>query len=115
MDAAAASLAPGTRVGEYVVGEPLRARGGVTVYGAVQPSVDRTVALYVAQSPAGAPGADAFLARARALVGVDQPNLVPVYDVGTAGGHSYAATPVPNGRRATAVIAESQLAPEAAV
>jgi hypothetical protein len=115
MDAAAMALEPGTLIGEYVVGRRLRGSGRLAVHVATQPSVNRTVALYVLGSPPGTPEADAFLARARALAAVDNASVVPVYDVGTDENRAYAATPLPAARPATVVAAEGPLAPRSAV
>ena len=109
----AAALALGTHIGEFVIAETLRTHGGITVLRAVQPSVDRTVALYVA--PSEAPEARELLARARALAAVDHPHVVPVYEVGSEQGRVFAATRLPDARPAAAVIEDGLLPPAVGV
>src|SRR5262245_38355789 len=64
-----------------------------TVYLAEDRELHRPVALKVALHVREAPGdVDAFLAEARVLASLDHPAVVPVYDVGRAGGRSYIVT-----------------------
>ena len=80
-------LAPGTRVGRYVVRRPVGSGGMGRVYAAHDPELDRQVALKVARR-AGA-GAEQwrarFLREAHAMAKLSHPNVVPIYDVGTHG------------------------------
>jgi hypothetical protein len=112
MEAATTALEPGTLVGEYIAGERLRAEGDVVVHRARQTSVDRVVELHVL---AAGPGSAAFLARARAVAGVDHPHLLAVYDAGVDGGRAFAVTRLAAGRPLEQVLAEGPLEPAAAV
>ncbi|HEY8208761.1 MAG TPA: serine/threonine-protein kinase [Myxococcaceae bacterium] len=81
------ALAPGTRVGRYVVLRPVGSGGMGRVYAAHDPELDRQVALKVARR-AGA-GAEQwrarFLREAHAMARLSHPNVVPIHDVGTHG------------------------------
>jgi WD40 repeat protein/predicted Ser/Thr protein kinase len=64
-----------------------------TVYLAEDRELHRPVALKVALHVREAPGdVDAFRAEARVLASLDHPAIIPVYDVGRAGGRSYIVT-----------------------
>lgn len=93
-------LAPGTRLGDFEILEPIGSGGMGAVYKARQPSLGRVVALKILHPRhAAAPG---FVARfereARLLAGLSHPNLVHVYDVGREGGLHYLAMEHVDGR-----------------
>jgi eukaryotic-like serine/threonine-protein kinase len=78
--------APGARIGKYVVETPLGAGGMGIVLAALDPPLERTVALKlvrgVERSPAAVAAARARLvAEAKAMARVAHPNVVAVYEV----------------------------------
>src|SRR5690242_13553352 len=80
------------RIGRYAVLERLGVGGMGTVYVAYDPELDRKVALKVLRSDrASGDAAEVHRARlqreAKALGRLSHPNIVAVYDVGTADGH----------------------------
>jgi hypothetical protein len=108
------TLAPGTPVGDYRVGDLLRGGPDGAVYRATQPALGRGVALHVAAGPPGSPEAERFLAEARRLAGLEHPNLLPVYEAGTASGVAFAAA-APGGRPLAELLDEGPLPVEQAV
>src|SRR4051794_12305022 len=113
MDATAV-LSPGDRLGEYVVERQLRVRDRVTVYWGSEPSVGRSVALYVAHDHAGTQAAEAFLQFGRELAGVEHPALQPIYSVDTDGATAFAAARLA-GTPADLLLLERPLSEPAAV
>jgi predicted Ser/Thr protein kinase len=73
-------LAPGATLGRYAVVEKLGRGSMGVVYRAVDPQLDREVALKVMRVHGGA--ADRLLDEAQALAQVAHPNVVAVHDVG---------------------------------
>jgi eukaryotic-like serine/threonine-protein kinase len=74
-------------LGRFTVLERLGAGGMGAVYAAYDPDLDRSVALKLVPLPAS--GREAALAEAKALARLSHPHVVPVYDVGSDGGHVY--------------------------
>src|SRR6476619_7136429 len=85
-------LEPGTRVGAYSIERFVRRGAKASVYRAVQPELDRAVAIHIAVSPSGTAAAASFVAEAQALAGYDHPHLVPVYETGSDDGFVFAAS-----------------------
>jgi tetratricopeptide (TPR) repeat protein len=88
-------LAPGLRIGRYLVLE-LIGRGGMgIVYSAYDPELDRKVAIKVLHpggSPAGRPDPRLRLLReAQAMAQVSHPNVISVHDVGSIDGQVFLA------------------------
>jgi hypothetical protein len=88
---ASSVLPPGTRLSRYVLGELVGAGGMGLVYAAEDPELRRRVAIKLLR-----PGLDEsaahrvrFLREARAMAQLTHPNVVTVYDVGTAGEQSF--------------------------
>ena len=83
-------LGPGTRLGRYLVEEKLGGGGAGTVYAARDVELGREVALKII-------GTDSLLLQSRALgeakalARVSHPNVVAVYEVGTANGVAFIA------------------------
>src|SRR5436190_24201643 len=80
-------LAPGTRVGRYVVLRPVGSGVMGRGYAAHDAELDRQVALKVGRrTGAGAEQWRArFLREAHAMAKLSHPNVVPIHDVGTHG------------------------------
>ncbi|HVE87979.1 MAG TPA: serine/threonine-protein kinase, partial [Myxococcales bacterium] len=78
-------LAPGTRVGRYVVLGAVGSGGMGRVYAAHDPELNRKVALKLARR--SGPGAEQwrarFLREAHAMASLSHPNVLPIHDVGT--------------------------------
>ncbi len=82
--AAEATLLPGLEVGPYRIIELVGHGGMGVVYRALDPRLDRHVAIKML-SPVGVPDAanvDRFIQEARLTASVDHPNIVKVHDVG---------------------------------
>ena len=78
-------MARGDVLGRYVVLNVLGAGGMGEVYAAVDPELDRQVALKLVRTQSGAAGAEAqsrLLREAQAMAKLAHPNVVGVYDVG---------------------------------
>ncbi len=83
---------PGARIGRYLLLERLGMGGMGVVFAAFDPDLDRRVALKLLRGEAHDDEADERLLReARALAKLTHPNVVPVFDVGRAGGRTYVA------------------------
>ena len=89
-----------TRIGRYLVREKLGAGSSGTVYRALDPELQREVALKVphAGSVSGETARERFLGEARALARLDHPRIIPVFDLGKEGGTPYLATACVSGR-----------------
>jgi tetratricopeptide (TPR) repeat protein/predicted Ser/Thr protein kinase len=76
----------GTRVGRYVVLEPVGSGGMGIVYAAYDPKLDRKVALKLVRTDADVPGTarqQRLLQEAQALARLSHPHVVSVYDAGS--------------------------------
>ena len=88
---AAGSLAAGTRLGRYVIIEPLGSGGMGVVYRARDEKLDRVVAIKML-APGVLSGDEArrhFHREARALAKLNHPRIAAVYDVGEQDGADY--------------------------
>jgi TolB-like protein/Tfp pilus assembly protein PilF len=76
-------LAPGTRLGHYVVGAPLGSGGMGEVYRATDTRLDRAVALKVLPADVAShpDRLDRFRREAKVLAALDHPNIVTVFSV----------------------------------
>ena len=84
----AAGLAPGTRVGRYVVFERVGEGASGVVYAAHDPELDRKIAIKVLhRGIAEQDGQERLLKEARAMAKLSHPNVITVHEVGTAGVH----------------------------
>jgi predicted Ser/Thr protein kinase len=93
-------------------------RGGMgAVYKARQPSLDRLIALKILQpSRAEDPGfAERFTREARVLARLNHPNIVMVYDFGTAGDLNYLAMEYVDGANLRQTVRSSRPDPEQAL
>jgi tetratricopeptide (TPR) repeat protein/tRNA A-37 threonylcarbamoyl transferase component Bud32 len=81
-----------TRIGRYVVVEPLGQGAMGTVYRAIDPDLDRRVAVKVLRDGSGSELSRSRLAReAKIMARLTHPNVVAVYEVGVAGGEIFIA------------------------
>jgi eukaryotic-like serine/threonine-protein kinase len=84
----------GDTIGRYVIERVLGAGGMGVVYAAHDPDLDRKVALKLLHGAGSTTGAEArtrLLREARAMAKVNHPNVITVYEVGTAGGIDFVA------------------------
>jgi eukaryotic-like serine/threonine-protein kinase len=85
-------LAPGSRLGPYEIGAPLGAGGMGEVYRALDPKLQREVAIKVLpEALASNPQALArFEREARAVAALSHPHILAIHDFGAADGTAYA-------------------------
>ncbi len=87
-----APLAPGDRIGRYVIVDPVGKGGMGTVYRAYDPELDRRIAIKLLHERlSGGVGASRMLREAQAMAKISHPHVVAVHDVGTARGRVYIA------------------------
>ncbi len=86
-----ASRPAGERIGRYEIGAELGAGGMGIVYAAVDTVLGRRVALKLVRPGSGGDGAVRLLREAQSLARLSHPNVVSVFDVGTAGADVYIA------------------------
>src|SRR5262249_21319049 len=92
-------LPRGARVGRLVVDAFLGAGGMGVVYRAVDPRLDRPVALKLLRSELSGDEARARLLReAQAMARLSHPNVIVVYEVGTFGGQTFVAMELVTGQ-----------------
>ena len=87
-------LGPGSRIGQYVLGQRVGSGGMAVVFSAHDESLGRTVALKVL-SPALAHDEEfrqRFLRESRSIAAVEEPHIVPVYASGESDGVLYIVT-----------------------
>jgi serine/threonine protein kinase len=85
-------LEPGTRVGRYVIEEPVGSGAMGAVYAAHDPDLDRRVALKLLRSEASGEELRARLLReAKAMARLSHPDVITVHDVGTYGRQLFVA------------------------
>src|SRR5262245_28733540 len=89
----------GARMGAYEILAPLGAGGMGQVYRARDTRLGREVALkLIASAEAQEPGArDRIEREARIIASLNHPNIVALYDIGTARGVTYIVTELVNG------------------
>jgi Tol biopolymer transport system component len=107
------SLKPGSRLGPYEIRGLLGAGGMGEVYRAHDPKLSRDVAIKVL--PDGLTSDPALLERfereAKAVAALSHPNILAIYDFGTADGHAYAVMELLEGRTLREWLAEGPLGP----
>jgi len=105
------ALAPGARLGPYVIVAPLGAGGMGEVYKARDTRLDRDVALKVLPSHLAAdPEALArFEREAKAVAALSHPNILAIHDFGNQGGTAYAVAELLEGETLRARLADGPL------
>jgi|GEM_PF-1208399 len=85
------TLRAGAQIGRYVVERTLGAGGMGIVYAAHDPDLDRRLAVKVLRGDASGESRTRLLREARAMAKVSHPNVITVYEVGSAGGIDFVA------------------------
>ena len=102
-------LAPGATLGKYKLERVLGAGGMGVVWAAIDPDLERAVAIKVLRSIDGSEVQRTRLLReARAMARLKHPNVLTVYEVGTAGGVDYIAMELVEGDNLGAWFAKPQ-------
>ena len=104
-------LAPGARLGPYVVEAPIGAGGMGEVYRARDTRLDRTVAIKILPAHVGADRRlrARFEREARLLSSLDHPNICVLHDVGREGDVSFVVMQSPDGETLAARLARGPL------
>jgi eukaryotic-like serine/threonine-protein kinase len=84
-----AALAPGTKLGNYRILQPIGVGGMGAVYQAMHESLDRVVALKVITADGDPSFLDRFRQEARTVARLKHPNIVNVYDFGEQDGVTF--------------------------
>src|SRR4051812_9579929 len=84
-------LESGAQLGRYTIERMLGAGGMGVVYAAFDPELERRVALKILRPGLAAEAEHRLLREARSMARLASPNVVGVYDVGTADGRHYIA------------------------
>ncbi len=108
------SIAPGTRIGNYVIVGPLGSGGMGAVYKAHDPKLQRTVAIKVLAKQDEDASAR-LLQEARAASALDHPNICTVYEVGEHEGRSFIAMAYVEGKPLSQLIPADGLPPESVI
>lgn len=94
-------LAPGTRVGRFVIGHEIGRGGMGVVFAARDPHLDRPAAIKLLHSTGGDENAaraqERLLAEARAMARLDHPNIIKVYEAGLYQQETYIAMEIIHG------------------
>jgi eukaryotic-like serine/threonine-protein kinase len=104
-------LAVGTKLGPYEIKEPLGAGGMGKVYRARDPRLGRKVAIKVLPAALAADGErlKRFEREARSASSLNHPNIVTIYEVGSADSVSYIAMELAEGERLRPALLEGPL------
>lgn len=113
-------LAPGARLGRYVVLERIASGGMGVVYRAYDPELERTLAIKLVrtraamgpESAAGSEASDGMRAalrrEAQAMARLSHPHVLPVFDVGMLGDRVFVAMPFVDGPNFRAWLSEAE-------
>jgi len=87
------NIGPGTHIGHYIVTEKIAQGGMGTVYKALEPALERYVAIKVLRSDFAKDSSyiACFEEEARAVAALRHPNIVPIYFIGVEQGIAYFA------------------------
>ena len=108
--------APGDTIGRYVIERVLGTGGMGVVFAAHDPDLDRKVALKLLHGAGSTSGAEArtrLLREARAMAKVNHPNVITVYEVGTAQGIDFVAMELIEGTNGADWLRRTRRAPAA--
>jgi eukaryotic-like serine/threonine-protein kinase len=96
----APTIAPGTRLGNYLVQEPIGSGGMGEVYRALDPRLDREVAVKILhlRSNQDPIALHRFEREARAVAALNHPNLLVLFDIGEADGRHFVVTELLKGQ-----------------
>jgi serine/threonine protein kinase/Tol biopolymer transport system component len=110
-------LAPGTRLGRYLILGPLGTGGMGEVYQARDERLQRVVALKVlpAALVADPERLSRFIQEAQLASSLRHPHIITIFDAGSADGHEYVAMELVEGRTLDAVVARTGLRPSSAI
>ncbi|MBI3464882.1 MAG: protein kinase, partial [Planctomycetes bacterium] len=99
------------QIGRFQIRERLGAGAFGTVYRAYDPQLEREVALKVPQAGrvVTAEARERFLREAKAAAQLRHPHIVPVYEAGSDGTHSYIASAFIEGRTLAQVLADGPM------
>jgi tetratricopeptide (TPR) repeat protein len=119
-DRAPASAYPrGSTLGRYVILERVGAGGMGVVYAAYDPQLDRRVAIKLVRAAddpeTSAPARDRLLREAQAMAQLGHPNLVAVFDAGTAGDEVFLAMEFVDGQTLAQWLAGEPRQPRAVI
>ena len=105
------SLSPGVRLGPYEILSPLGQGGMGEVYRARDPRLGRDVAIKVLPEAVASDQErlSRFEQEARAASALNHPNIVTIYEIGTAGSVSYISMELVQGRTLRELIVEGPL------
>ncbi|HEX7836251.1 MAG TPA: serine/threonine-protein kinase, partial [Kofleriaceae bacterium] len=104
----------GATIGRYRLERELGAGGMGVVHAAFDPALERRIALKVLRSATATFEArDRLLREARAMARLTHPNVVPVYEVGTAAGRDFVAMEMIHGETLAAWLRASRRTPAA--
>lgn len=108
MNADGIELAPGSKIGRYVIKRLIGAGGMGSVYEAVHEHLEKRVAIKLldAKYPPGSAVHSRFLAEGKTAVTLRHPNVVDVIDVGVEAGRAYLVMEYLEGRDLSAYIAQ---------
>lgn len=110
-ESAQGALPPGTQLGRYRVLEPLGQGAMGAVYAALDPELDRKVAIKVLHATGDEPDAQVLLlAEAKAMARLNHPAVIAIYDVGTYPDGVFLAMELVAGRTLRAAVAEAPFA-----
>ena len=108
----ATTFEPGSTIADFRVASLLRSVGGANVYLAEQAALGRRVALVVSSAPSESEPGARFGEIARRLAVLEHPHVLPIYEVGSAGGVAFAAVREPPGRTLDELLRDGPLTPE---
>ena len=105
------TLSTGSRLGPYEIVAPLGAGGMGEVYRARDTRLGREVAIKVLPAEVASDGSrlKRFEKEARAASGLNHPNIVTIYDIGTSDGQSWIAMELVEGRTLRELLVEGAL------
>ncbi len=101
----------GSQVGRYTVERLLGAGGMGVVYEALDPELDRRIALKVLRRPTG--DRERLSREAKAFARLSHPNVVTIHDVGLAGADVFMALELVEGPTLRGWLAEAERSPQA--